>query len=72
MQANGRVGEQGKGGCACNFCEWGGVLELVVHVCKSVCVYLGGRATTVNEILARYNSIRGEEVAEAPFSQKIG
>ena len=55
--ASGRAGEQGKGRRACNFCEWGGVLELVTHVCKSLCVFYSGRATRVNEILARYDSI---------------
>jgi hypothetical protein len=71
MQANGQVGEQGKGRRACNSCEWGGVLELVTHVHKSVCVFLGGRAMMVNEFLARYDSIGGQEVAEAHFLKKM-
>jgi hypothetical protein len=68
-QMDGQGNRERAGVCA-DFCEWGGVLELVTHVCKSMCVFLGGRAMTVNEFLARYNSIRGEEVAEVPFSQK--
>jgi hypothetical protein len=71
MRAKGQAGEQGKGGCACNSCDLGGVFELVTHVCKSVYVFLGGRATMVNEFLAWYNSIGGEEVAEVPFSKKL-
>ncbi len=54
---NGRAGEQGKGRRACNFCEWGEVSELVTHVCKSLCVFYSGCATTVNEFLERYDSI---------------
>ncbi len=57
MQANGQAGEQGKGRRACYFCERGGALELVTHIRKSVCVFLGGHATTVNEFLVRYHSI---------------
>ncbi len=57
MRANVRVGEQQKGGRACNSCEWGEVLKMVTHVQESILFHAGKWAGVGNSERAGVHAI---------------